>query len=194
MPRWEPGTRDRLERAALELFTDRGYDETTVADIARRGGVTKATFFRTFPDKREVLFWGQDLLVDQFRSGLDAAPADAPLRALLAAALQAVATSFPPGRQALAPVREAIVDRHPDLRERRAAKRAVLREAIAQRLRDRGIPDPDAEIAAEIGRMAFSRAYQQWSEGDATGDFAELADHALTELLHTAARVAGPTD
>ena len=66
MARWEPNARERLERAALALFTERGFDATTVAEIADRAGLTKSTFFRHFADKREVLFGGQDLLVQLF--------------------------------------------------------------------------------------------------------------------------------
>jgi len=56
MSRWNPNARGRLEQAAYELFLDRGYEQTTVADIARRAGLTERTFFRHYADKREVLF------------------------------------------------------------------------------------------------------------------------------------------
>jgi AcrR family transcriptional regulator len=60
MSRWEPDARGRLGQAAIELYVERGFDDTTVADIAERAGLTERTFFRHFADKREVLFAGQD--------------------------------------------------------------------------------------------------------------------------------------
>ena len=63
MSRWEPNARGRLEEAALDLYTERGFDETTVAEIAERAGLTERTYFRYFADKREVLFWGQSALL-----------------------------------------------------------------------------------------------------------------------------------
>jgi len=55
MARWEPNATDRLCVAALKLFEERGFEQTTVAEIAARAGLTERTFFRHFTDKREVL-------------------------------------------------------------------------------------------------------------------------------------------
>ena len=55
--RWEPNARGRLERAAMDLYVERGFEQTTVAEIASRAGLTERTFFRYFSDKREVLFY-----------------------------------------------------------------------------------------------------------------------------------------
>ena len=86
MSRWEPNARGRLEQAAAELFADRGYDQTTVADIAARAGLTERTFFRHFADKREVLFAGADALREQLVSTVAEAPRPlAPLDAAIAA-------------------------------------------------------------------------------------------------------------
>src|SRR6202012_6277244 len=83
MSRWEPNARGRLEQAAGELFAERGYDQTTVADIAARAGLTERTFFRHFADKREVLFSGQEQFRDRFVTAVAAAPpAATPVEAL----------------------------------------------------------------------------------------------------------------
>src|SRR5215471_353402 len=84
MGRWEPNARERLVRAALDLFTERGYDATTVNEIAdRAGGLTKTTFFRHFPDKREVLFAGQEIHSRLLADAVAAAPDSAtPLQAV----------------------------------------------------------------------------------------------------------------
>src|SRR5579875_4124931 len=94
MARWEPNARQRLERAALELFVERGYDATTVAEIAERAGLTKSTFFRHFSDKREVLFGGQDRMTELFVGAARDAPPDATVVDCLAAALVAAAEVF----------------------------------------------------------------------------------------------------
>ena len=56
MVRWEPGSAERLQKAALELFATRGFEQTTATEIAQSVGLTERTFFRHFSDKREVLF------------------------------------------------------------------------------------------------------------------------------------------
>src|SRR5215475_15901747 len=89
MSRWEPNARERLERAALDLFAEQGYDATTVAGIADRAGLTKSTFFRHFADKREVLFGGQDMLVSAFSDAIRAAPSSATTIECIAGALAA---------------------------------------------------------------------------------------------------------
>ena len=116
MSRWEPNARGRLEQAAAELFADRGYDQTTVADIAERAGLTERTFFRHFSDKREVLFSGQEQFQDAFVSAVTAAPATATPVAAVEAGLDA-AGNLLQSRAELAPHRQAIIDAHPDLQE-----------------------------------------------------------------------------
>ena len=74
MSRWEPNARGRLEQAALELYIERGFEQTTVAEIAEQAGLTERTFFRYFADKREVLFGGQDVLQDLFVNIIDRRP------------------------------------------------------------------------------------------------------------------------
>ncbi len=71
------GRAGRLERAALELYLENGYDQTTVAEIAGRAGLTERTFFRHFTDKREVLFRG-DELAQAMADAIDSAPRGQP--------------------------------------------------------------------------------------------------------------------
>ncbi len=74
MSRWEPNARGRLEQAALELYCERGFEQTTVAEIAERAGLTERTFFRYFADKREVLFAGGVTLQELLVSAVAGAP------------------------------------------------------------------------------------------------------------------------
>src|SRR6202046_2564584 len=117
MARWEPDSRGRLEQAALALDGERGFDNTTVADIAARAGLTERTFFRHFTDKREVLFSGQDVFVGTVVSGVPARPGRAPPVEAVAAGLDA-AGNLLQGRVGLAPQRQVIIDAHPELQER----------------------------------------------------------------------------
>ena len=72
--RWKPNARSRLEKAALELYSERGFQQVTVAEIAQRAGLTERTFFRHFADKREVLFPADGQLQELLLSALEKAP------------------------------------------------------------------------------------------------------------------------
>jgi AcrR family transcriptional regulator len=182
MARWEPDAWQRLERAALDLFLERGYDNTTVTDIAERAGLTKSTFFRHFPDKREVLFSGEDRLLKLFNEAIAAAPASAtPLQAI-AAALAAADAVFIPERHPLAAQRREVVGKNSELLERQALKRERSAEAMANALRDRGIPDPDATVAAQLGVLAFRHAFARWADPANWLSYAEHAKQCLDEL------------
>jgi len=187
MARWEPNARERLERAALALFTERGFDATTVAEIADRAGLTKSTFFRHFADKREVLFGGQDLLATVFSDAIQAAPPAATTTDCLAAALEAAAAAFTPDRHELAPQRRAVIAAHSELQERELLKRARLAEVMAEALRARGTEETTARLAAEVGVLAFSTAYARWAAPDNDVPFAAIARAALRDLQARAA-------
>src|SRR5215472_7439818 len=187
MARWEPNARERLERAALDLFAEQGYDATTVAGIADRAGVTKSTFFRHFADKREVLFGGQDMLAGMFRDAIRTAPPSAATADCLAAALEAAAAAFTPDRHDLAPQRRAVIAAHSELQERELLKRARLAAAMAEALRARGAGDTVARLAAEVGVLAFSTAYARWAAPENLRPFTEIVHAALRELQASAA-------
>src|ERR1700761_5605564 len=148
MARWAPGAKGRLEEAALDLFCERGFEETTVADIAERAGLTKRTFFRYFADKREVLFSGSEILQETFIQGVLDAPADASPLDAIAAGLDASAKIFEqiPDR---AGRRQVPLDANPELQERERAKLAKLSAAVTAALRKRGVEDPTAGLAAD---------------------------------------------
>ncbi len=182
MSRWEPGARDRLERAALELFIEEGYERTTVAAIAARAGVTERTFFRYFADKREVLFGGGPALEDRLVSQVAAAPAQTAPLAAIAAALQDVATEFFTDRQAFARQRQQAINKSPDLQERELLKLASLAASLAAALRDRGASEPGASLAAESGVAVFKTAFARWVAAGSTSELGELIRQTFTEL------------
>src|SRR4051812_5502969 len=181
MGRWEPGARERLVLAAVDLFTEQGYDATTVAQIAERAGVTKSTFFRHFPDKRELLVAGQETLGRLLAEGIAEAPADAGPLAAVAAGLERAASAMGPVNRELGPRLKAAVAASAELQERDALKSVSLAAAMTTALLARGVPDPTAAVASELGVLAFKRGYAEWSEGDRDTDDG-LAGYALAAL------------
>jgi AcrR family transcriptional regulator len=181
MGRWEPNAHGRLERAAMELYGERGFEQTTVAEIAARAGLTERTFFRHFADKREVLFWGaaalQELLVSAVASAPEsAAPIDA-VAAALAAAGALLAERRDGARQ-----RQAIIVANAELQERELIKMATLAAALADTLRQRGVSDPAASLAAEAGIAVFKIAFECWIADPAQRDLTQIMQESLTEL------------
>ena len=181
MSRWQPNARGRLEQAALELYRERGFDQTTVTEIAERAGLTERTFFRYFADKREVLFWGQENLRELYVRTIEAAPDSAAPIDAVAAALEAAAPVFQE-RHALARQRQAVIAANPGLQERELSKRAVLATAMADALRGRGVPEPGASLAAEVGVIAFKTAFARWVDDPHEHDLARLIRQALEQL------------
>src|SRR6478735_4355181 len=122
MARWEPDSRSRLEEAALDLYAQRGFESTTVAEIAAAAEVTERTFFRHFADKREVLFAGQDDFLGMFTTPIEAAPAGTPPFDLVRLALDASGAFFPDERRPWSRARQGIIDGNPALGERELGK------------------------------------------------------------------------
>ncbi|MFE1319223.1 helix-turn-helix domain-containing protein [Kitasatospora phosalacinea] len=186
MARWDPNARERLERAALELFVRQGYDRTTVAEIAERAGLAKSTFFRHFADKREVLSGG-DALARLLTGAVAAAPpAAGPLEAAGAALAAAGEHAFTAERYETVRERQQVVAANPELTERELLKREALAAALADALRERGVPEPAAVLAAALTLLALGTALARWTERPGQ-DFAALAREALATLRDTAA-------
>ncbi|MFE4359433.1 TetR/AcrR family transcriptional regulator [Kitasatospora sp. NPDC056800] len=181
MSRWEPGARERLVVAAVDLFTEQGYDATTVAQIAERAGVTKSTFFRHFPDKRELLVAGQETLSRLLTEGIAEAPGDASPLEAVGAGLERASTAMGPATRELAPRLKAAIAASAELQERDTLKTVSLAAAMTAALVARGVPDPIAALAGELGVLAFKRGYAEWAEGDG-GAERELAGYVLAAL------------
>jgi AcrR family transcriptional regulator len=181
MSRWQPGVRERLVLAAVDLFTEQGYDTTTVAQIAERAGVTRSTFFRHFADKREVLVAGQETLSRLLAEGIAEAPASASPLEAVAAGLERASGEMGPVNRELGPRLKAAVAASTELQERDALKSVGMASAMTAALVARGVPEPTAHLAGELGVLAFKRGYAQWSEGD-RDDGKGLAHYALAAL------------
>jgi len=181
MVRWQPDARGRLQEAALALYEERGFDSTTVAQIAEQAGLTKRTFFRHFADKREVLFAGSEALQELLVEGVSAAPESASPLEAVAGALAAAGAMFEPGR-AYAARRQRIIAANPELQERELIKLASLAGAVAQALRRRGVKDPAAILTAEAGITVFRVAFERWVEPANRRDLESLIRAALGDL------------
>ena len=182
MGRWEPGSRGRLEQAALELFGERGFESTTVAAIAERAGLTERTFFRHFTDKREVLFWGAGSLQDLLVAEVDDAPPEQPPLDVVLGALRTAADGFFADRGDHARQRQAVIDANAELQERELIKLARLASALADALRRRGVGDPAAGLTAEAAIAVFRIAFETWVHATDPGTLADAITAAATEL------------
>src|ERR1700689_263329 len=180
--RWAPDARERLESAALDLFTENGYDETTVAQIADRAGLNRATFFRHFADKREVLFGGEDVLAGLFADGIRAASPDAAITECLQAAFAAAGVAMTPQQRAKAAQRVLVVAANSELQERGLLKHARIAKSISAALRERGADELTARLGAEVGMLAFSIAVERWMKAGNDEPFPLHAAAALTDL------------
>jgi AcrR family transcriptional regulator len=168
-------------QAAFALYGERGFEQTTVAEIAQRAGLTERTFFRHFADKREVLFSGADALQELLVSTVMQAPASAAPIEAAAAGLEAAAAAIQEGGD-LPRQRQAIIAASAELQERELIKLASLASALAEALRRRGIKDPAASLTAEAGIAVFRIAFERWVIDTGTQDFPQLIRESLEEL------------
>ncbi len=179
MGRWEPDARGRLAKAAMALYAEQGFEQTTVAEIAAQAGLTERTFFRHFADKREVLFYGMEMMRDLLVRAVADAPAPATAMDAAGAAFQAAASMLQENPERVR-LRDAIVSANAELRERELIKLAAFAAAVAGALRDRGIPEPAASLAAETGVAVFKVAFARWAsepgQPDLPGIFGELME------------------
>ncbi|WP_115717759.1 TetR/AcrR family transcriptional regulator [Gallaecimonas mangrovi] len=178
------GARERLQQAALELFAERGYDDTKAVDIATRAGVTERTFFRHFPDKREVLFDGQEVLSSMLTDAIASAPQNADALTVLFHAFSSVVAMLEANRPFSKP-RQNVISQTPALQERELTKHELLARVLAQALVERGVDDLSATLAAKVGMAAFVHATLLWLENPVPtlGKQLKLARGALNDLL-----------
>jgi AcrR family transcriptional regulator len=181
MGRWEPNARGRREQAALELLIERGFEQTTVTEIASRAGLTQRTFFRYFADKREVLFWGQGTLQQLLLGAVASAPDSAAPIDAVTGALQAAGTLLQERRE-YARQRQAVIAANAGLQERELSKLASLASAIAGALRQRGVTEPAASLTAEAGIAVFKIAFERWVTENGPAGLPQLIGESLDEL------------
>ncbi len=180
MGRWEPNAADRLREAAMELYLERGFEQTTVADIAERAGLTARTFFRYFADKREVLFGGAERLQAAMVTALESAPASASPIQAIAAALEAAAQLLTDHE--FSQRRQSVITATAELRERELIKMASLSAALGGALHERGVPEPEASLAAEAGIAVFRVAFERWVTAAPEPSLGHVMRESLAQL------------
>lgn len=181
MARWEPNARERLEEAALKLFEEKGFDHTTVEQIAARAGLTERTFFRYFKDKQEVLFAGSDELAKFAATYMQAVPARLTPIEVIGAGLEAIVPHFPTDR-AKVRARRKLIAAHSELREREILKLTTMAASATGALEARGVDHLAARLAAEAGIAVFKVAYEAWLDDKQKGDLVEHLRDALDRL------------
>jgi AcrR family transcriptional regulator len=181
MSRWEPDARGRLERAALELYVEHGFDRTTVAEIAKAAGLTERTFYRHYADKREVLFGDGITLPALLADAVTKAPEATPPIEAIAGALAAWGAVFEERRDSVLR-RQAVIAANPELRERELIKLATLASAMAGALRGRGTREPAASLAAEAGVAVFRIAFERWISEPGPPDLQRVLRESFAEL------------
>jgi AcrR family transcriptional regulator len=181
MGRWEPNARGRLAQAALTLYAEQGFEQTTAAEIASRAGLKERSFFRHFADKREVLFYGTDALKDLLVGAIADAPPTATALDAVSAALQ-VAGAIVQESPEPARLRFAAVSANAELQERELIKLAEIAAAMADALRDRGISRPAASLAAETGIAVYRVAFGRWISEPGQSDLRVTLRESMEEL------------
>ena len=182
MGRWEPNAAQRLESAALELFVEQGFAETTVPQITARAGLTTRTFFRHFADKREVLFGGYDEIPDRVTGLIAGAPDGLPALAVIEQGLVAMAETRFEGRRDYLRTRREVIRTDPGLGERDLRKMAVLGEAATAAFRQRGLDELAAAVAAQLAVTAFGIAIGRWLDEDGDRPLADLIRETVAAL------------
>jgi AcrR family transcriptional regulator len=188
MGRWEPDAESRLRAAALDLFEELGYEQTSVAAIAERAGLTARTFFRYFTDKREVLFKGSERLQETMLAALNQAPASVSAMDAIAIALTGAEAVFDDDRRQFARRRSTVIAANADLRERELIKMATLSAALTQALRERGVDALDANLAATTGIAVFRVVFAQWVSASEQRRYGEVVKESLVRLRMLAAK------
>ncbi|MDX6740716.1 helix-turn-helix domain-containing protein [Actinocorallia sp. A-T 12471] len=181
MARWDPGAEQRLRGAALELFGEHGYEAVTVTQIAERAGLTRRSFFRYFPDKREVLFAHSDRLPPAFAEAVAAVDAAEPPLAAALTAVSSVGERLVDLVSDAAP-RRAVIAASAELRERERTKLASVAEAIQQALEARGTEPTAARLTAHLATLAFREAFDHWIDANGKEPFPTCLAATVTTL------------
>lgn len=191
MPRWGPHADDRLYRAAMQLFFERGYDQVTIAEIAEHAGLKKRSFFRHYADKREVVFAGAADIQHAVTEAVRAAPTGAPPIDAVMAALADIGTRLTEWGEPVRQVQRVIASAT-ELRERDLIKADALTAAVADSLRERGVERLTATLVAQVGVAAFRTAFRQWTEGPEPQPFPEIMQDVHDRLRTALCDPPGP--
>lgn len=195
MARWQSGAQDRLEQAALKLFLEQGFAETTVPQIAARAGLTTRTFFRHFADKREVLFAGDESVPTFVKQQMAQAPSAVRPVPLILSQLSPFAETVFGHRRDILRQRQRIISTDQGLRERELQKMATLRASIVDGFVQRGTDELTASLVADLAMVVLSTALAQWLNSDESTPLTSVVAKVLAAFQSLASEVepkAGP--
>jgi AcrR family transcriptional regulator len=191
--RWQPDARERLERAAIELFAQQGFAATTVPQITARAGLTTRTFFRHFADKREVLFGGDEIPALAARL-MAQAPLTLDPMTLIVGGLKTVAETRFEGRRKDLRERRDIIRSDEGLLERDLRKRAALGQAIRDGFIRRGVGTTTAALLAETSVILLQVSLEEWLDQDGDRALFDVILETVTSLQTAVASLpAGPS-
>jgi AcrR family transcriptional regulator len=181
MPRWEHGSAERLKQAAMELFEEQGFEDTSAVQIAKRARVTTRTFFRYFPDKEEVLFADaealNEALVQELLQSADVTePLQAVTRTLAGFDWEKLGSRESQHR------RDAMITSNPRLLGRELIKQQQMADGFGAALRQRGIDSDIAELAANAGSQVFRTAYRKWLKSNDDTDLTTTTEGVMSLL------------
>ena len=173
-------TAEAIVAAALELFAERGFERTTIEQIAAAADISRRTFFRYFADKEELFFAEDERLLGVLHETLDGAPDGEPVLELARRATRALAAhSVADPERRLA--RERLIAATPALQARRLAKNLRWEQAIAARLRERGSGEQEALLVPKLAMACFQTAFERWVR-DPGRDLPGLVDESFAAL------------
>lgn len=166
MSRWQGGASEKLSSAALELFAEQGFAETTVPQITARAGLTTRTFFRHFADKREVLY-GWVLQLPEYVEGvMTEAPTDLDVLGVIEWGLTTIAKSRLRDQHGYLKWHRSLVLTDASLQEREGQKNATLSEATRRAFLARGLDPLAATVAAHLAMTVFTVSLDRWLDLD----------------------------
>lgn len=194
MSRWEPGADGRIVEAAMALFAERGFENTTVAEISERAGVTRRTFFRHFADKRDVVFGGHAHLADTVAAVVAAVPLGNPAMDVLRDGLRILAEDVFDGQQLRMRAIRSVIRSDDSLRERDEHKYAIIAAAGEQAFRDRGVGEIEARLIAGMAALALSVAIDRWIDAPDGTDLAVIAIEVVESMRGLALNAAVSTE
>jgi len=186
MTRWEPNARERLERAAFELFAEQGFAQTTVPQITERAGLTTRSFFRHYADKREVLFGGDGEIPERIAMLMASRPPGLSLIELIVWGVQTMTREVIADQREDLKARRAIIQGDPGLQERELRKQLEVSNAIREALRDQGLDGVTASLVGKLATAISSTAQERWLDAPDDRTLAECVTEvgqSLTKLL-----------
>jgi AcrR family transcriptional regulator len=189
--------REALTAAAIELFQTRGYEETTVDEIAAAAGVGRRTFFRYFPSKEDVIFPDHEArLLRVAEVFANASPEESPLSVACRAVHGVLEAYLDEG--VVAVQRYRLTRDFPQLRAREIAVAHSYHIAVTRYLVDRVGDEPDGALWAEVAGSAVVSAHnhvlRQWLKAGGKGDVLGKADRAFRYIRETLGVTAARTD